>query len=134
MALFGSKKNTEEAVKKTPAKKVAKKKAAPKKADVALFKNPEGKLERLLGKPRITEKATMAIAQSAYVFEVPQDATKPEIKKAVQAVYKVTPRKINIVVNQPRKTVSRMRGRRGTSSGLKKAYVYLEKDERIEII
>jgi large subunit ribosomal protein L23 len=126
MALFGSKKNSAPAQKKT-AKKTASKEAA-------VFTNPEGSLERLLGRPRITEKATMAIAQSAYVFEVPRDATKPQIKKAVQAIYKVTPRKINIVSVAPRSTVSRMRGRRGVSPGLKKAIVYLTSGERIELI
>ena len=126
MALFGSKKNT-----KAPAKK----KAAPraKKAPAASV-DAMGRLERMIGSPGITDKATYAIGRGCYVFVVPQDATKSEVAKAISIAYKVIPRKVNIVSMAPRKTVSRVRGRRGTSPGLKKAYVYLNKDDKIEII
>lgn len=131
MALFGKKENTE---KKAPAKKAVKKAAAKKTAPESGFPNPKGELERMLKEPRITEKATLGIANSVYVFSVPQDATKPQVKKAVQAVYKVTPLKINIVNRKPRAILTRMRGGRGMKKGLKKAYVFLAKDDRIELI
>lgn len=129
MALFGSKKNT---AKKAPAKKAAKKAPAKKAKDVAFDK--EGKLERYVASPRITEKATYAIAKGCYVFVVPDDATKKEIAKAIEATFKVTPRQVNIVRIAPRKVVSRARNTRGTKSGHKKAYVFLAKGDKLDII
>jgi large subunit ribosomal protein L23 len=71
--------------------------------------------------------------QSGYVFEVAQDATKRDVLAAVKALYKVTPVKVNIVVKQPRAYVARFRNRRGMKSGMKKAYVFLKKGEKIDI-
>ncbi len=94
---------------------------------------PQG-VGSILLRPRVTEKATLKAENGVYIFEVAQSATKQEIKKAIQSLYKVNPRKVNIVRNKPQVFFSRMRGRRGQKSGLKKAYVYLNEGDRIDII
>ncbi|HEY4496092.1 MAG TPA: 50S ribosomal protein L23 [Candidatus Paceibacterota bacterium] len=84
-------------------------------------------------RPRITEKATMAAEQnSVYVFEIEKDANKKEIANAIKNLYKVSPVKIN-VVKIPRKQVF-IRGKKGFKAGGKKAYIYLKKGEKIEIV
>ncbi len=127
------KKAASEVVKTAPKKTV-------KKADkVSVAKNPaqvSGKTVAhnavILG-PRITEKATMkADKENVFVFEITQDATKQKVRKAVSAIYNVVPVKVSIARN-PSKTVF-SRGRMGTHSGVKKAYVYLKEGDKIEIV
>ncbi|HWP61535.1 MAG TPA: 50S ribosomal protein L23 [Candidatus Paceibacterota bacterium] len=87
----------------------------------------------ILKHARITEKAGMASALSVYVFDVDSAATKRDISRAVQAIYKVTPVKI-AVLPVPAKKVRHMRtGREGFKTGGKKAYVFLKKGETIAI-
>lgn len=81
--------------------------------------------------PRVTEKAAYATEKGAYVFNVSPDANKIQIKKAISDMYKVTAVAVNIVVAKPRATV--FRGKRGTQSAYKKAYVTLKKGDVIEI-
>lgn len=114
------------AVAKTPAKEKAHKAGA---GGENLTKSPG----YILKAPRITEKAAYMTMQSGYVFEVAPDATKRDVVAAVKALYKVTPVKVNIVVKQPRAYVARFRNRRGMKSGMKKAYVFLKKGEKIDI-
>ena len=92
------------------------------------------RVSSVLLRPRITEKATIQAEDNVYVFEVSSRATKREVKEAMLYVYKVHPVKVNIVNMAPRKIFSRMRGTRGQKKGLKKAYVYLKKDDRIQIV
>lgn len=117
MALFGkSKKETKEV--KAASEPVA-------GSDVAY---------RILRAPRITEKATLATDRGAYVFDVDPHATKTDIKKAVQAVYKVTPIKVNVVSVPAKKVESRFRKIRGVKAGGRKAYVYLKQGDTIELM
>ena len=51
----------------------------------------------LIKKPWITEKATMLTASNQYVFLVKSGATKPEVKKAIHALYKVDALSVNVV-------------------------------------
>lgn len=98
--------------------------------------NNKNDLIDIIIKPRITEKgAVLAEDSNAYAFVVRKDANKNDIKKAVKALYNVTPTKISIV-RIPTKSVQ-VRGKRGkfgTKSGGKKAYVFLKKGERIEFV
>ena len=70
------------------------------------------------------------------VFEIDQRATKKDVAAAVSHYYKVIPIKVNVAKN-PSKKVTR-RKRSGTTSGYKtgkkKAYVYLDKKDSIEIV
>ena len=107
------------------AKKKAKKEES-KKEEVKM------KYEGILLRPRVTEKAGFLQAEgNVYTFEVAADAAKKEIAKAVKEAYKVTPIQVNTVKN-PAKTIF-MKGRRGLSGGVKKAYVYLKAGDKIEI-
>ncbi len=89
--------------------------------------NPGG----ILKNPRITEKTSKINEGAVYTFDVARDTTKPEIKKAINMLYKVNPLKVR-VATIPTKNVI-VRGKRGTRGGGKKAYVYLKKGETIEI-
>jgi len=89
-------------------------------------------LASVIVRPRVTEKATQSAEQGAYVFEVSADSTKQKIAKAIAGMYKVTPVKVR-VVNLPAKSVF-IRGKWGTKTAIKKAYVYLKKGDKIEII
>jgi len=86
----------------------------------------------VLRNPRITEKASMVLNANVYIFDVAPSATKSEVKKAVKALYKVTPMKVNIATVRPKNIV--VRGKKGVRSGGKKAMVYLKKEDKIEIV
>lgn len=131
MAIFNTKED-KDTTKAAAPKPTVKKKDTKKTADFAahLTKGPS----RILKGQRITEKAAYATEQGMYVFEVAPDATKRDVCAVIKAVYHVTPRKVNMVVKQPRAFVARSRGRSGTKSGLKKAYVFLKKGDKIDLL
>lgn len=86
----------------------------------------------LVKKPWITEKSTDLAAENKYVFIVKTGATKPEIKKAIHALYKVDPIAVN-VVNRPAKH-KRFMGKRGTQEGYRKAIVTLKEGQKIDLV
>lgn len=87
---------------------------------------------KIIKNPRITEKATNAIEQNVYTFDILDSANKTEIKKAVFALYKVKPVKVNILRVPDKKIL--LRGKEGTKGGGKKAVVYLKEGDKIEFI
>jgi large subunit ribosomal protein L23 len=101
------------------------------KTSIASVAHP---VTHIIVKPRITEKAALLSDKHVYVFEVRKGATKFEVRDAVKALYNVTPVKVHIVNKQPRHYMSRMRGRDVMEHGLRKAYVYLKKEDRIELV
>ncbi len=108
------------------------KKKTEEKKEVALPTATFSKANIIL-RPRITEKASSkAMAEEAYVFEVSSTATKKDIKKAIAHFYKVTPVKVS-VTPIPTKAVF-VRGKYGKSGGGKKAYVYLKKGDKNEMV
>lgn len=86
----------------------------------------------VLIRPRVTEKAAVLTDSNVYAFIVSPDATKNEIRKAVEAVYKKTPERIAIVHARAKKVVRRTGA--GRKPGFKKAYVYLKKGETINVL
>ena len=82
--------------------------------------------------PRITEKASSVLENNVYTFDVSDSANKTEIKKAIFALYKVKPVKVNILAI-PRKQIL-TRGKEGMKGGGKKALVYLKKEDKIDFI
>ena len=86
----------------------------------------------LIKNPRITEKASFAVEQNVYTFDVSSSANKTEISKAIFALYKVKPVKVN-VLSVPRKKVF-LRGQEGTKGGGRKALVYLKKGDKIDFV
>ena len=85
----------------------------------------------LIRKPVITEKATMASEQGAVVFEVAMDATKPQIKQAVEALFGVKVRAVNTVLTKGK--VKKFKGRPGRRRDVKKAYVSLVEGNTIAV-
>ena len=81
--------------------------------------------------PRITEKAAMVSGNNAFVFDVATRANKVQIKRAIIAQYKVTPLKVNVISQKPRKVMRR--GRKVHQAGSKKAVVFLKKGDSIEL-
>ncbi|ANH69324.1 MULTISPECIES: 50S ribosomal protein L23 [unclassified Roseateles] len=96
--------------------------SAPKFAD--------GRLAKVLLAPIVSEKATMAGEKHNQVlFKVLRDATKPEIKAAVELMFKVEVDAVN-VVNVKGKT-KRFGGRQGRRDHVKKAYVSLKAGQEL---
>lgn len=118
MALFSSKKNT---------------KNTPKKADGEASVSVPRDLGHVILRPRITEKAALSQGSNVYVFDVAMRATKPEIKAAFVAHYKVAPSRIRVVNTKGTMTRNMRTGRNGMTSASRKAYVYLKKGETISI-
>lgn len=81
--------------------------------------------------PVITEKSTLASENNAVVFRVRTDATKPEIKKAVEALYGVKVDKVNTNVTKGK--VKRFKGILGKRSDTKKAVVRLQEGQVIDL-
>jgi len=80
--------------------------------------------------PIVTEKTMSRTAEGTYTFRVRKDATKPEIKKAVEVFFKVAVDVVRTCVMKPEKT--RFRQRLGQHSAWKKAYVQLAPGQVIE--
>ncbi len=87
----------------------------------------------VLVKPRMSEKAILSADKAGvYVFVVSPEATKRQIMGSVKEKYKVTPVKVR-TAKIAAKTVFRA-GKLGTKSAGKKAYVYLKKGDKIELL
>jgi large subunit ribosomal protein L23 len=86
----------------------------------------------ILRRPYITEKSNALAAQHAYVFEVESNATKIEIRRAVEELYKVRPVRVNVAVRPDKRIV--YRGKAGVKQGFKKAIVYLKAGESIQFV
>jgi len=85
----------------------------------------------LIRKPIITEKSTILGEHGKYVFEVSPSSNKISIKKAIEEIFGVKVKAVN-VLNQKGK-VKRFRGVIGRRSDVKKAIVTLEKDHTIDL-
>ncbi|MGJ8526607.1 50S ribosomal protein L23 [Halomonadaceae bacterium LMG 33818] len=91
--------------------------------------NQERVFKVLLG-PHMTEKAAIAAENNQYVFKVAPDATKPEIKKAVEALFD---KKVSAVqVLNIKGKVKRTQRGEGRRAGYRKAYVTLAAGETLE--
>jgi large subunit ribosomal protein L23 len=85
----------------------------------------------LIRKPVITEKATLASEGGAVVFEVAMDATKPEIKAAVESLFNVKVKAVNTTITKGK--VKKFKGRPGRRRDVKKAYVTLVEGSTIDV-
>lgn len=81
--------------------------------------------------PVITEKSTTASEFDKVVFQVASSATKPEIKAAVEALFKVKVKAVNTLVRKGKKR--RFRGIPGRTSNVKRAIVTLEEGQTIDV-
>ena len=88
----------------------------------------------IIKRPIITEKLTLIQEQHPNIvgFIVDKKATKPEIKKAVEKIFNVKVKKVRVINMKGKpKRFGRFEGRR---SSFKKAYVILEKGQKINFI
>ncbi len=81
--------------------------------------------------PHITEKSTMASEHNAVVFKVANDATKPQIKEAVEAIYEKKVVAVNTILTKGK--TKRWKGKPYKRSDFKKAIVTLAEGEMIDI-
>jgi large subunit ribosomal protein L23 len=106
--------------------------AAPKKAKPAIQKPrfAEGRLAQVLVGPIVSEKATyVSEKRNQVTFKVLRDATKPEIKAAVELMFKVDVASVQTVVQKGKvKKFGRSMGRR---DHVKKAYVALKAGQEL---
>lgn len=86
---------------------------------------------QIVRSPVITEKATAASDRDQVVFRVAIDATKPEIKAAVEGLFGVKVLGVNTLVQKGK--AKRFRGRPGVRSDVKKAYVQLAEGQSIDM-
>ena len=89
-------------------------------------------LYKVIRRPLVTEKAMLPAGEgSRYVFEVEKAATKIDVRKAVEKMFKVNVTQVNtLIVRGKTKRVGRSSGRR---SNWKKAFVSLKPGQKIEI-
>ena len=81
--------------------------------------------------PVITEKATAASEKNQVIFRVARNATKPQIKEAVEKLFDVKVKAVNTLVRKGK--VKAFRGTRGVQSDVKNAIVTLEEGHRIDV-
>lgn len=81
--------------------------------------------------PHITEKSTLLSENNAVVFKVAGEATKPQIRAAVEALFDVKVTGVNTLVQKGKS--KRWRGRPYRRSDLKKAVVTLAEGDSIDV-
>ena len=83
-------------------------------------------------KPIITEKATMLGKENKYVFLVTDGAASPEVKKVIEATYKVKVARVQAINTKSKKR--RLGATLGIQPGYRKAIVTLKKGEKLDIL
>lgn len=119
MSLIKKKPAAEKAAKKAPAKKTASKGVL-----------AEARLYDVIVKPIVTEKSTVAAEQNKVTFKISPTATKQDVKAAVEAIFKVTVKKVNTIKVEGK--VKKFRGRPGQRSDFRKAIVTLDAGQTID--
>ncbi len=87
-------------------------------------------------KPVITEKSNRLMEdEKKYTFEVALDASKEEIKQAIESLFGVKVKKVNTMIVKPKKKriIGRFR-KYGTTKKWKKAIITLEKGQEIDLL
>ena len=85
----------------------------------------------LIKKPIITEKGTLLSNNSQIVFSIPMNASKTIIKQAVEKLFGVNVKKINIIISKGK--TKRFKGKKGKRKNEKKAIISLEEGQKIDI-
>ena len=85
----------------------------------------------LIKKPIITEKGTLLSNNSQIIFSVPMDTNKTIVKKAVEKLFGVNVKKINIIISKCK--TKRFKGKKGKRKNEKKAIISLEEGQKIDI-
>lgn len=85
----------------------------------------------LIVAPVITEKATAASEHNKVIFKVRKDATKPQIKAAIEKLFDVKVEAVNTLVRKGKRKA--FRGVRGVQSDVKQAVVTLAEGHSIDV-
>jgi large subunit ribosomal protein L23 len=102
-----------------------------RKVRPAVVKLSRQRMYDLIRSPVVTEKSTMGSEHNQVTFKVPLDATKPEIKAAVEGLFNVKVTAVN-TLRQIGK-MKRFRGFLGQRSEFKKAMVTLAEGQSIDV-
>lgn len=89
------------------------------------------RMYEVIRRPLITEKATLISEHNQVAFEVAIDASKPEIRAAVEALFSVKVKGVNTLIQKGKAKV--FRGRKGRRDDVKKAVVTLADGESIDV-
>ena len=81
--------------------------------------------------PLVTEKSTMGSENNQVTFRVPLTASKPQIKAAIEKLFKVKVNSVNTLRQKGK--VKRFRGKLGKRPDYKKAIVSLAEGEMIDV-
>ena len=92
----------------------------------------EERMLQILQAPQMSEKAVRLSGEGQYVFRVLRDATKPEIRTAVEKLFSVQVKSVRVLNVRP--ADANFRGRPGVQSGWKKAYVTLKEGSNIDLL
>ncbi|MEZ5852209.1 MAG: 50S ribosomal protein L23 [Hyphomicrobiaceae bacterium] len=85
----------------------------------------------IIRSPVITEKATLTSEANQVIFNVARNATKPEIKQAVEQLFNVKVKAVNTLVRKGK--LKAFRGIISRQSDVKKAFVTLEEGHSIDV-
>jgi large subunit ribosomal protein L23 len=85
----------------------------------------------IIRSPVVTEKSTLASEHAQVVFDVAIDATKPQIKAAVEGLFSVKVKAVNTLIRKGK--VKRFRNVKGVRNDVKKAIVTLVDGQSIDI-
>ena len=96
-----------------------------------LVKLSQGRMYDLIRSPVVTEKSTLGSQHNQVTFRVPLEATKPEIKAAVEGVFKVKVTAVNTLRVMGK--TKRFKGHVGQRSDFKKAMVTLAEGHTIDV-
>jgi len=111
--------------------KVEKKKVAKTKAVKDTIRLGQERLYKIITSPVVTEKSTRGSEQNKVTFSVALDATKPEIMKAVEEIFKAKVKAVNTL--RIKGKTKRFKGILGQRSDRKKAIVTLVEGSSIDI-
>lgn len=91
------------------------------------------RLYKVILSPHISEKATL-VAEKAnvYVFEIMKDATKLEVKNAIEFAFNVKVKEVSVVNVKPK--MKMFKGKEGSRQAWKKAYVTLHADQTLNVV
>ena len=117
------------AAKKEAAPKAAAKKAPAKKS--AKGETASARLYDVIVRPLMSEKATNGLALNKVTFVISPTATKTDVRKAVETLFKVDVVKVNTATTEGKQ--KKFRGRPGQRSDVRKAVVTLKAGQSIDI-
>lgn len=120
MAIFGTKKEEKKA-------------GSAKKSFARAVKLVSGKEHEIIRAPWFSEKAFLSTEKGVYAFEVGAEATKAQIAGAIKAIYNVQPKQIRVLNVKGKAKMMRNRRGVGSRAGRRKAYVYLNAGDSIQL-